>query len=88
MKEKNNASAAFNANGPRKVRAARAWLKWNVRETGEKAGIPHQYITYYETERLGLQPVDLNKLYVAFLKHGLKITESGLEAVKPNSNEV
>lgn len=75
------AKEIFGENGPQKLRAARAWLRWSLDDIAQKTGIPRAYISYYENNRPALNEADYLRLYEAFLKAGLQVTEDGLQAM-------
>jgi transcriptional regulator with XRE-family HTH domain len=75
------AKEMFAQNGPEKLRAARAWLRWSLNDIAQKTGIPRAYISYYENNRPALNDADYLRLYEAFVNAGLQVTEDGLQAL-------
>jgi transcriptional regulator with XRE-family HTH domain len=75
------AKEIFADNGPAKLRAARAWLRWSLDDIAERSGIPRAYISYFENGRPALTENDLAKLLDQFLQAGLELTETGLQAL-------
>ena len=82
--KKNNAQRAkelFAINGPAKLRAARAWLRWSLDDAAHKTSITRAYLSYYENGRPALTDADYLKLFEAFQAAGLEVTEHGLQAL-------
>lgn len=77
------AKEIFSENGPEKLRAARAWLRWSLDETAKQTGVIRAYISYYENGRQVLKGEELAAICNAFLNEGLEITEDGLLADSP-----
>jgi transcriptional regulator with XRE-family HTH domain len=65
---------------PRHVRAARAYLGWNLYKMQEKSGLALDTISRYERGAKGVLPKTVAIMYRTFEREGVELVPDGLRA--------
>ena len=63
---------------PRHVRAARAWLGWNLHKMQEKSGLALDTISRYERGAKELLPKTVAVMYRTFEREGVELVRDGI----------
>ena len=67
---------------PRHIRAARAWLGWNLHKMEEKSGLALDTISRYERGAKNVLPATVATMYRTFAREGVELRPDGLRTLE------
>lgn len=68
----------FSYISPSHIRAARAWLGWNLDDASVKTGLSRKTIWRYEANKARITEESSAVIHAAFLENGLELLEHGV----------
>jgi hypothetical protein len=63
---------------PQHIRAARAWLGWNLNKMGEMSGLALDTISRYERGAKQVLPETVAIMYRTFVREGIELLPDGI----------
>jgi transcriptional regulator with XRE-family HTH domain len=75
-----NYNQVYSFVNPRHIRAARAWLGWNLKTLEEKTGLALDTISRYERGAKQVRPDTIAAMARAFEKEGVYLVPDGIRA--------